>query len=133
MFHAVFHGYHDPHVDGNIHAHAHVYFYKDAHAVADDAPSVRALDRTSAPSGWAMGTMKAMPTVPLLGGFLAGRSSWSPPFGDPFREAMRDCGDAVQLDLGCVLGAGTFELPHEKTVDDVVMKGGAGLRSSRSC
>jgi hypothetical protein len=103
------------------------------YAVADDAPSVRALYRTSAPSGWAMGTMKAMPTVPLLGGFLAGRSSWSPPFGDPFREAMRDCGDAVQLDLGCVLGAGTFELPHEKTVDDVVMKGGAGLRSSRSC
>jgi hypothetical protein len=93
---------------------------------AGKVASVRALDRTSAPFGWAMGTMKAMPTVPLLGGLLAGRSSWVPPFGNPFREAMRDCDDAGRLDLGCVLGAGTFELPHEKTVDDVVIKGGDG-------
>lgn len=74
--------------------------------------SVRALHRTSASFGWALGEMPARPLPPILGGLLASDSGWSPTFGKPFKEALSDAGDHGRLDLGCVLGHGAFEIPH---------------------
>jgi hypothetical protein len=77
--------------------------------------SVRNLHRTSSSFGWAMGTMPARNVEelpPILGGFLAGASRWSPAFADPFRLALADGEAPGALDLGCVLGHGAFEIPH---------------------
>lgn len=83
--------------------------------------SVRNLHRTSAPFGWAMGTMPARSVPPILGGFLAASSGWSPTFGDPFRRALTDIGDGGDIDVGCVLNEGSFELPVGATSADKVM------------
>ncbi|HTW09945.1 MAG TPA: DUF6602 domain-containing protein [Acidimicrobiales bacterium] len=83
--------------------------------------SVRRLRRTSVPFGWAMGTMPAREVPPILGGFLAGSSGWSPPLGQPLREALADVGNNGQIDLGCVLGAGSFEIPVGQGIDDLVV------------
>jgi len=82
---------------------------------ATKVSSVRNLHRTSSSFGWAMGTMpakKAEDLPPILGGFLAGASGWSPAFGKPFRQALADTKATGALDLGCVLGRGGFEIPH---------------------
>jgi hypothetical protein len=83
--------------------------------------SVRQLHRTSVPFAWAMGMMKPRPEPPpILGGFLAGGSGWSPPFGETFRKALGDVVPGGEIDLGCVLNAGSFEVPFDRNVDDVV-------------
>ena len=82
--------------------------------------SVRRLVRTSASFGWAQGIMnpsREMP--PILGGFLAANSGWSPPFGEPFRQAIKVTDTNAQIDVGCVLGHGSFEVPHGKTSEAV--------------
>lgn len=81
--------------------------------------SVRKLARTSASFGWARGPMEARPLPPILGGFLAAGCAWSPPFGKPFRRAMTVADTDEQIDLGCILGHGSFEVPHETAVDAV--------------
>jgi hypothetical protein len=81
--------------------------------------SVRSLHRTSVSFGWAAGTMQAREQPPILGGILAGGSEWSPAYGDAFMEAMRDIVDSGRLDLGCVLGHGSFEVPFDGTVESV--------------
>jgi len=83
--------------------------------------SVRRLHRTSVPFGWAMGIMPAREVPPILGGFLAGSSGWSPAFAQPFRQALTDVGNDGQIDLGCILGEGSFEIPVGKGVDAVVV------------
>jgi hypothetical protein len=87
------------------------------------ASSVRSLYRTNASFGWAMGTMPPRELFPILAGILAGRSSWSPPFGDAFVSALGDIGENGRLDLGCVLGVGAFSIPHGETPDELVLSG----------
>jgi len=81
--------------------------------------SVRSLHRTSAPFGWAEGTMQRRDSLPILGGIVADNSGWTPAFGTPFMGAMKDVGEAGKLDLGCVLGHGSFEIPNDSPVERV--------------
>lgn len=83
--------------------------------------SVRRLHRTSVPFGWAMGVMPARRVPPILGGFLAGASGWSPTFGDPFRKALSDVDEHGTIDIGCVLNAGAFEVPVGAAIDALVI------------
>jgi hypothetical protein len=83
--------------------------------------SVRSLHRTSASFGWAMGRMPARDLPPALGGFLAGGSGWNPTFGDPFRRALSDTVASGEIDIGCVLGNGSFEIPVAGRIDDIVV------------
>jgi hypothetical protein len=55
-----------------------------------------------------------------LGGLLTLESSWTPPFGDPFRDALdAHAADGLErLDLGCALRHGAFEvLPDDGNVE----------------
>jgi hypothetical protein len=81
--------------------------------------TVRALDPTSAKFGWAAGTMQRQGALHILGGILADSSGWSPAFGDPFMNAMKEVGESGKLDLGCVLGHGSFEVPGGSPVEEV--------------
>lgn len=83
--------------------------------------SVRGLYRTSASFGWAMGTMPARELPSILGGFLGGSSGWSPAFGDPFRQALADLPPGGEIDLGCVLNEGSFELPIGAGINGTVV------------
>jgi hypothetical protein len=85
--------------------------------------TVRALHRTSASFGWAMGPMPARALFPILGGILADDCKWSPPFGEPFATALQDVGTDGRLDLGCVLGKGAFEVQHDAPADQAVVSG----------
>ena len=83
--------------------------------------SVRRLHRTSASFGWAMGTMPARELPPILGGFLASGSGWSPAFGDPLRQALGDVPEGGTLDVGCVLNEGSFEVPVGSGIDGIAV------------
>lgn len=74
--------------------------------------SVRRLHRTSqriVHAGGEVTTPKPPPRI--LGGLLAGRSGWSPPFGKALSDGLDDLGDNERLDLGCGLEHGAFEVP----------------------
>ncbi len=83
--------------------------------------SVRSLHRTSVSFGWAMGRMPARDLPPVLGGFLAGDSGWNPTFGDPFRRALSEIASPGEIDIGCVLSNGSFEIPVDGGIDDIVI------------
>jgi hypothetical protein len=83
--------------------------------------SVRSLHRTSVSFGWAMGTMPPRGLPPILGGLLCGGSGWSPAFGEPFRQALGDVVEGGHLDLGCVLGDGSFEVAHGATAAAILV------------
>jgi hypothetical protein len=82
---------------------------------SEKVASVRRLHRTSASFEWARGNMEARQLPPILGGLLAGGSDWTPAFGDPFSNALGDCSADGKLDLGCVLGNGSFETDLDNT------------------
>lgn len=63
--------------------------------------------------------MKAREDFSPIGGILCAASGWTPTFGDPFRSALRDVRDDGQLDLGCVLGHGAFEVARDAPIDNV--------------
>ena len=70
--------------------------------------SVRALRRTSGSFNDSGETRPAKKAGPILGGVLTSRSTWSPPFGKPFEDALAS-GDGRALDLGIALAHGAFE------------------------
>jgi hypothetical protein len=82
---------------------------------SDKVASVRRLHRTSASFAWARGNMEARQLPPILGGLLVGGSDWTPAFGGPFSRALTDCPADGKLDLGCVLGHGSFEVDPAST------------------
>ena len=90
---------------------------------AEKIASVRRLYRTSASFGWAMGIMPPRELPPVLGGYLASGSGWSPTFGEPFRRALVEVTDGGAIDLGCVLNAGSFEVPVGRGPADVTVSG----------
>jgi hypothetical protein len=80
---------------------------------AEKVASVRQLYRTSVDVPHAGG--KYDPVVPrrIIGGFLARRSEWSPPFGESFERCIRELderGDDVDygIDIGCAVEDGGF-------------------------
>lgn len=72
------------------------------------AQSVRKLFRTSAPI-YSMGKkLKARKLFPILAGVLAFESDWKPPFGQPFKKALKANSATASLDLGCIAAHGCF-------------------------
>lgn len=80
---------------------------------AEKAASVRSLRRTSVPIVHAGGTFKPRKPFEILGGILATRSGWSPPFGRAFEKALQECDPAGRLDIGAVAEHGAFEVLYD--------------------
>jgi hypothetical protein len=78
----------------------------------EKAASVRDLHRTSLPIVHAGGEYTAREPFDILAGILALRSSWSPPFGDPFEAALGGGNGRGRLDLGCAVVHGAFDVRH---------------------
>jgi hypothetical protein len=76
------------------------------------AASVRALERTSASIVHAGGTHDPRDLSPIIAGILALESSWSPPFGDSFNQILARADIAEQIDLGCAVMDGSFEVQY---------------------
>jgi hypothetical protein len=70
--------------------------------------SVRALHRTSLPIPSAGGMQPAKPPGPIIGGLVTFESEWSPPMGEPLRNALVAADAVASLDLGCVAAHGIF-------------------------
>jgi hypothetical protein len=70
--------------------------------------SVRCLHRTSIPIPHIGGISPAKPPQHIIGGLLALESSWSPAFGEPFRNAIVAADDGGRLDFGCAARNGVF-------------------------
>ena len=90
----------------------------------EKAASVRRLHRTSAPVPHVGGVAKPRPLLRIVAGLLTYQSSWTPPFGDAFRSAVAELGTDGQMDVGCALIHGAFEVrylaagPAEITIID---------------
>jgi hypothetical protein len=81
---------------------------------ATKAESVRRLRRTSVSIVHAGGTTPPRPPPRILAGIVVSKSSWSPPFGKSFQDAiLAETGDR-QLDFGCALADGAFELSSKR-------------------
>ncbi len=92
------------------------------------AASVRRLHRTSAPIPYAEGAYKPRPLPRIVAGIVTYQSSWVPPFGEPFRNALAELPQEHQLDLGCALLHDAFEAryPDGTNLELTVVE---GLRS----
>jgi len=75
----------------------------------EKAASVRRLHRTSAPVPHVEGVAQPRPVPPIIAGILTYQSSWTPPFGDPFRQVVSELSENRQLSIGCALVHGMFE------------------------
>lgn len=93
------------------------------------AASVRRLHRTSAPVPHVEGVAKPRSLPPILAGILTYQSSWNPPFGEAFREALAEQIVAQQMNIGCALMHGAFEVcyPREAGVQVTVVEGPRSL------
>ena len=82
-------------------------------AAGEKAASVRRLYRTSGPI-LDRGVVKAPRPLPrILGGVLALSPGWVEGLADNFKKALAGLGTEDRLDLGCVLGAGAFEVASD--------------------
>ncbi|MDP2316688.1 MAG: hypothetical protein Q8P41_27585 [Pseudomonadota bacterium] len=72
--------------------------------------SVRRLRRTSTAITHAGGTFKPREPIPILGGLLATTSGWTPGIGAPLVAALADLPRGHEIDVGCALDAGGFEV-----------------------
>jgi hypothetical protein len=78
---------------------------------ADKVSAVRSLHRTSVPIPSAMGKLqsKDLDQFWILGGILSSHSGWNPPFGEPFRQCLRENVGRRGVDIGTALDNGAFE------------------------
>lgn len=90
----------------------------------EKAASVRRLHRTSAPVPHVEGVAKPRPLPPIVAGILTYQSSWTPPFGDSFRQVVSELTADHQLNIGCALVHGTFEAhyPEGEGVDLTIVE-----------
>lgn len=79
---------------------------------ADKVASVRALHRTSLPIKHAGGEYPAKPPHYIMGGLVALDSDRSPPFGEAFRKAIASLTVDGQLDVGCAVRHGVFDVKY---------------------
>ena len=93
------------------------------------AASVRRLHRTSAPVPHVEGVAKPRPLLRIVAGIVTYQSSWTPPFGDPFRDALAGLAADHQLDVGCSLLHGAFEAryPSPGSLDLAAVEGPRSL------
>lgn len=90
------------------------------------AASVRALRRTSVPIVHAGGTFKPRQPFEILAGVLTRESGWSPPFGDPLRDALAELDEPAQIDLGATAGDGAFEVDYDRAEPKLVVSEAEG-------
>lgn len=74
--------------------------------------SVRTLHMTSIPIKHAGGEYPAKPPHRIWGGLVALDSDWNPPFGEPLRNAISVLSPDEQLDIGCAVRHGVFEVTY---------------------
>jgi hypothetical protein len=86
--------------------------------------SVRRLRRTSAEFLHATGRSRTTPK-PILGGIVAYESGWSPPLGTAFESALRVSPADAQLDVGCALCHGGFEVVYGSGGEPNITQSGA--------
>jgi len=93
------------------------------------AASVRRLHRTSAPIPYAEGAYKPRSLLRIVAGIVTYQSSWAPPFGEPFRNALAELPPDNQLDVGCALLHGAFEARYRDSnnVELTVVDGSRSL------
>lgn len=75
--------------------------------------SVRRLHRTSAPIHHAGGTYAPKPLHKILAGILTLGSDWNPALGSSLKRALNSLPELEQLDLGCALQCGSFEVTYD--------------------
>lgn len=86
---------------------------EDIKAAGTKAASVRRRLRTQGQFGWLKGVGVKEP-FHILAGLLTVDSSWNPPLGKPFFNALGGLNTDEYLDLGCALAKGSWELEsHE--------------------
>jgi hypothetical protein len=78
----------------------------------EKAASVRRLRRTSAQIPHAGGAYEPRPLPRIVAGILTYQSSWNPPFGEALQSALNELGTEAQLDIGCALLQGVFEVSY---------------------
>jgi hypothetical protein len=95
---------------------------------AAKAASVRGLARTSAPIVDARGRIDPpRPPSPIMAGLLTVGSDWVDGLGAAFRRALSDQDPVGQIDLGCVLLHGGWEVNYE--VDPIGISVSVGEQS----
>lgn len=77
------------------------------------AISVRHLHRTSASIPFVEGEYRSKPLHKIIAGILTLVSDWEPPFGHPFKSIIKALKTDEQIDIGCVLDAGAFEISYD--------------------
>lgn len=78
---------------------------------SEKGASVRRLRRTSGPFVNSGAPQKARDLFEILTGVLCLESDWNPPFGDPFKSALKDGATKHSgIDVGCALRHGAFEV-----------------------
>ena len=99
----------------------------DIEYAAHKGASVRRLNRTNIAFQHAGGIQQPRPLFPILTGVLTTESSWTPPFGDSFNNAIQiTAGDETQLDIGCALRHGTFDIDWDDGNDPRIIFSEAG-------
>src|SRR6266851_3770262 len=83
----------------------------------EKAGTVRRLRRTGAPIRHAGGKFEPIVPPHILAGILVLDSEWNPPIGEPFHTALKNLVPPEQLDLGCALQHGGFEVETSETRD----------------
>lgn len=82
--------------------------------------SVRKLVRTSAPFTHLGGRAAVDRPLPyILGGLLALQTNWSPPFGESFIKVLGELQKDEQLELGCSIDAGGYEISFDEATPTV--------------
>jgi uncharacterized protein DUF6602 len=79
--------------------------------------SVRILQRTSAPITHAGGTYDPLPPSNIISGILTYQNEWKPPFGDPFISAMNSNDKNENINLGCSICCGGFDIQYKEGSD----------------
>lgn len=76
------------------------------------AASVRQLHRTSVPIPHAGGIYSPKEPFRILSGIVTLGSTWNPPFGKAFKSSIAGLSPTQQIDLGCALQFGSFEITY---------------------
>lgn len=79
----------------------------------EKAASVRRLYRTSGVVPTVAGAVTPGAPQRIVAGVVTYQSAWTPPFADPLRNALAALGGDEQIDIGCALIHGAFEVAYE--------------------
>lgn len=75
--------------------------------------SVRKLFRTSVPVPYVEGRYKSKALFKIIAGIITLDSGWKKPFGKAFKAAIKSLEKKEQIDLGCILKCGAFEVKYK--------------------